>query len=69
MRKYVFVSRTLTGPVTNVQAGDSSIPFDQANRDYQQFLLDWEAGVEVLSPDGSPAPYSDAAVRALGLEP
>ena len=27
------------------------------NRDYQQFLKDWEAGAEVLNPDGSPAPY------------
>jgi hypothetical protein len=33
------------------------IPFDPDNTDYQQFLLDWKAGAEVLNPDGTPAPY------------
>ena len=33
------------------------IPFDPDNTDYQQFLKDWEAGAEVLNPDGTPAPY------------
>jgi hypothetical protein len=35
----------------------ASIPFDPDNTDYQQFLKDWEAGAEVLNPDGTPAPY------------
>lgn len=30
-----------------------------------QFLKDWEAGAEVLNPDGTPVPYSEAAVTAL----
>ncbi len=46
-----------------------SAPFDMDNTDCQKFVGDWKAGAEVLNPDGSPAPYSDAAVRALGLEP
>ena len=33
------------------------IPLDPDNTDYQQFLKDWEAGAEVLNPDGTPAPY------------
>jgi hypothetical protein len=39
------------------------------NRDCIQFLTDWKAGAEVLNADGSPAPYSDDAVKALGLGP
>jgi len=38
-------------------ADGAVIPTSQGNRDYQQFLLDWEAGAEVLNPDGTPAPY------------
>jgi len=33
------------------------IPILPDNADYQQFLKDWEAGAEVLNPDGTPAPY------------
>jgi hypothetical protein len=38
-------------------ADHASIPLDPDNTDYQQFLKDWEAGAEVLNPDGTPAPY------------
>ncbi len=41
------------------------IPCNLDNRDYQQFLKDWEAGAEVLNSDGTPAPYSEAAETAL----
>lgn len=47
----------------------ATIPFSMDNRDCAQFIADWKAGAEVLNTDGSPAPYSDDAVRALGLEP
>jgi len=33
------------------------IPLDPDNTDYQQFLVDWKNGAEVLNPDGTPAPY------------
>ena len=36
---------------------NATIPFAPDNRDYVQFLKDWEAGAEVLNPDGTPAPY------------
>jgi len=55
--------------ITCVKRGGLVIPFDMGNRDCAQFLKDWEAGAEVLNADGSPATYSDDAVRALGLEP
>ena len=47
----------------------SSIPLSMENKDCVQFLKDWKAGATVTNADGSPAPYSDDAVRALGLEP
>jgi hypothetical protein len=45
----------------------ASIPLAQDNCDCVQFLADWKAGTKVTNADGSPAPYSDDAVRALGL--
>ena len=45
------------GNVVAVGIENGSIPLDMQNRDYQQFLKDWEAGAEVLNPDGTPAPY------------
>lgn len=48
---------------------DYSAPLKQDNSACIQFLINWKAGAEVLNADGSPAPYSDDAVRALGLEP
>ena len=44
---------------------NAHIPLDPDNTDYAQFLKDWEAGAEVLNPDGTPVPYSEAAVTAL----
>ena len=44
--------------IANVVRDDGwAIPFDPDNTDYAQFLKDWEAGAEVLNPDGTPAPY------------
>jgi len=41
-----------------VQRDDNTfIPLNPDNTDYAQFLFDWEAGAEVLNPDGTPAPY------------
>jgi hypothetical protein len=65
------ISNGLNGkPSCVVRARDSAfVPFNTENRDCVQFLTDWKAGAEVLNADGSPVPYSDDAVRALGLEP
>jgi hypothetical protein len=57
MDSYRFITSIHTSRIINVQRGNNSIPLDPDNRDYQQFLLDWEAGAEVLNPDGTPAPY------------
>jgi hypothetical protein len=46
-----------TKPESIINAFGSTIPLDPDNADYQQFLKDWEAGAEVLNPDGTPAPY------------
>lgn len=61
----------IVGNVANVQrASDGAfVPFDMGNRDCVQFLVDWKAGATVTNADASPAPYSDAAVEALGLTP
>jgi hypothetical protein len=72
--QYKFISDArVSYPVSLVRTNDdgsqSSIPYSLDNTDYVQFLKDWEAGAEVLNADGSPATYSDDAVRALGLEP
>ena len=40
-----------------IEHGQSSIPPDIDNRDYQQFLVDWEAGATVLSSTGVPLPW------------
>ena len=45
------------GASDTVVTGSKTIPLDPDNRDYQQFLVDWKAGAEVLNPDGTPAPY------------
>ena len=42
---------------TNSDGGTTNIPLDPDNTDYAKFLKDWEAGAEVLNPDGTPAPY------------
>ena len=47
-------------PKIVVRQDGANIPFDIGNRDYQQFLEDWKNGAEVLNPDGTPAPYSEA---------
>jgi len=56
---YKFVLDT-TGKVdTNliVRSDTACIPLDPDNRDYQQFLKDWEAGATVLSSTGVPLPW------------
>ena len=42
---------------TVLRSDGAAIPLDPDNTDYAQFLKDWEAGAEVLNPDGTPAPY------------
>ena len=57
------------GLVQNVTrvSDQAIIPFNTTNRDCVQFLSDWKSGASVKNADGSDAPYSDDAVRALGL--
>ena len=60
METYSIKSFQISGTVNYsvLRSGDgASIPLDPDNTDYQQFLKDWEAGAEVLNPDGTPAPY------------
>ena len=58
MTSYKFLA-PIAGSIEAVERnpGEATIPFAPDNRDYQQFLLDWEAGAEVLNPDGTPTPY------------
>jgi len=57
-------------PTTAIRSSDgANIPLHQGNRDCVKFLADWKAGATVTNVDGSPAPYSDAAVTALGMYP
>ena len=42
---------------TVLRSDGAAIPINLDNSDYQQFLKDWQAGAEVLNPDGTPAPY------------
>ena len=70
MYQYTFVAGLNHGDaVMTVRTGQTFIPLNMENARCIQFLTDWKAGAEVLNADGSPAPYSDDAVRALGLEP
>ena len=58
MEQYTFIAPPNTGDtVTAVSSGGRSIPLDLDNRDYQQFLKDWEAGATVLSSTGTPLPW------------
>lgn len=48
------------GPIRMVQrlSDNAFIPFDDANKDYAQYLADVRAGAVVLNVDGTtPAPY------------
>ncbi|OJT96586.1 MAG: hypothetical protein BGN82_06225 [Alphaproteobacteria bacterium 65-7] len=45
------------------------IPLVQGNQDCRRFLKEWRDGAEVRDADGEPLPYSEQAVRDLGLEP
>ena len=53
---YKFVLDTNGKVDTNliVRSDTACIPLDLDNRDYVQFLEDWEAGATVLSSTGSP---------------
>ena len=58
MNSYKFNTSLFGGISGMVQRDDNAfIPINPDNTDYQQFLKDWEAGAEVLNPDGTPAPY------------
>jgi hypothetical protein len=59
---------TITQQIVSVSAVDSaglnmSIPFDAANRDYQQFIKDLKDDVELLDADGNPA--DQGTIKAL----
>lgn len=43
------------------------LPLDLNNRDTSRFLRDWQAGVDVLDPEGNPLLYSEEAATTLGL--
>ena len=55
MRTYKIIM--FRGEFSTSSSDGKIIPFAPDNTDYQQFLKDWEAGAEVLNPDGTPAPY------------
>jgi hypothetical protein len=57
-----------TKPISATRNDGWSVPFSPDNRDYQQFLKDWENGAEVLDADGNPLPYSDEALAALEVK-
>ena len=40
-----------------LNSAGACIPLDPDNTDYQQFLVDWEAGATVLSSTGVPLPW------------
>jgi len=58
MISYKF-SAPMDGSIETVDRfpGGSTIPLNMDNRDYQQFLVDWEAGATVLSSTGVPLPW------------
>jgi hypothetical protein len=57
MKQYQICIDPMVFIPTSIRNGVALIPFDPENTEYQQFLKDWEAGAEVLNPDGTPAPY------------
>jgi hypothetical protein len=57
MNKYSFVLDPRSGKIQTVKRDEVFIPIDLDNRDYVQFLKDWEAGATVLSSTGSPLPW------------
>ena len=59
---YTFNGRTWTWNGVGWQATGSTGLTVYTKTD---FTKDWEAGAEVLNPDGTPAPHSEAAVTAL----
>lgn len=46
-----------------------SIPCDSKNMDCRDFLIAWRDGATVTDEADALAPYSEAAVEALGLVP
>lgn len=73
MSSYKFIQSTLGGdPDTVLIVGTTSyVPMSQHNSLARQFAKDWKSGPlgTVKNADGTDAPYSDAAVITLGLEP
>lgn len=58
MNSYKFNAPILGTVISMVQRNDDAfIPLDPDNTDYQQFLVDWEAGATVLSSTGVPLPW------------
>lgn len=71
MNSYKFSNERGVPTAVNWTVGDTefSAPLSAANSDCQKFVADWAAGATVTDKDGTPQPYSDAAVLALGLTP
>ena len=59
MYSYQFIASSMSPQdiVCVKRSDDAFIPLNPDNTDYAKFLKDWEAGAEVLNPDGTPAPY------------
>ena len=54
MSSYKLSLSDKTNTITIVRDDGCFIPLNMDNRDYAQFLKDWEAGATVLSSTGSP---------------
>jgi len=59
MNSYQFIASSMSPQdiVCVKRSDDAFIPLDPENTDYQQFLVDWEAGATVLSSTGVPLPW------------
>ena len=57
---YQLVKTPITNEITTVRTGNSFIPFDTANTDYQQFKKDVLAGETLEQPDGTPMTQAEA---------
>ena len=59
MNSYKFNTSIFGSGISGMVQRDENafIPINPDNTNYAKFLKDWEAGAEVLNPDGTPAPY------------
>jgi ribonuclease D len=67
---YKICAGILGNPAVVQRADGFCIPMDPDNRDFVQFVADWQAdAVPVQDSAGKAVLHSDAAVAALGLAP